>query len=449
MNDSLLKKGILFIKKNPAIIYSLLLIIAVTAVVFLNAYYSLGKFQKATDSILQSKAVLIEDIFGILIAENFGDQPFLQKKIEEIKNQDDEIKKVQIIAPVVGSMEFVVLASSEKEEIGKKSASQLLSLAWSEAAGIANLQSGATGRFWNVSKTVINQQGEKIGIVSLDISLVKEDAFIREELKRAYLAVIISVFIVLLFVVSHVRMFRYVLKAAKLEEVDKMKDDFISAASHELQSPLTAAKGYVDLLEAELTDKSEQQKYVANLKTLIDNQIGLVGDLLEVSRIEQGRARIIPENIELPILVDKVVEEMKIVAENKGLILDFKKENTAAVFADPQRVKQIIRNLISNAVKYTPSGKVEVKIAKEKKFVAVMVEDSGIGISAEDMEKLFSKFYRAQTDETLKISGTGLGLWLSRELAQKMGGNLTAESIRGKGSRFVLKLIKTQTNEQK
>ena len=114
--------------------------------------------------------------------------------------------------------------------------------------------------------------------------------------------------------------------------------------------------------------------------------------------------------------------------------------------ADPDRVKQILVNVLSNAVKYTPKGTVEVTVTDERDTVSVTVADSGLGISAEDMEHLFSKFYRVRNAETERISGTGLGLWIAREIARKMGGDLTAESIHGVGSHFTLHLKKAIKN---
>jgi signal transduction histidine kinase len=133
---------------------------------------------------------------------------------------------------------------------------------------------------------------------------------------------------------------------------------------------------------------------------------------------------------------------MRAVADKKGLELKNSLTPVAAASADPERVKQIIMNLVSNAIKYTAKGTVEIMGKEDAKFIYITVVDTGFGISSDNMKNLFSKFYRVKTADTEKIAGTGLGLWISREIARKMEGDIEVESIEGVGSHFTLKLKK-------
>jgi two-component system phosphate regulon sensor histidine kinase PhoR len=257
--------------------------------------------------------------------------------------------------------------------------------------------------------------------------------------------------IVLLLVLNHIRLFAFEVRAKKLEEIDKMKDDFLSMASHELKSPLTAIRGYSDLLadmlekNNELSDeKVQQKKYLTNIDVSVDRLKSLVEDLLDVSRIEQNRMPITLVETDLTEIVLEIADEMRVLADEKGLTIKKNIVEVSKVSADPERLKQIIVNLLSNAIKYTLKGTVEIQIRQEKEYVLLTVADTGLGISAENLKQLFSKFYRVKNEHTANIKGTGLGLWIAKEIAQKMGGDLKAESMEGVGSHFTLSLKKTK-----
>ncbi|HAV11266.1 MAG TPA: hypothetical protein DCX32_01850 [Candidatus Moranbacteria bacterium] len=447
MIKDLISRGIGFIRKNPTILYSFVLIVAVTAIIFFNSYYSLRKFESSTDKLLQSKALLAENVLRVFGADLMEDDEYLQSKIEAIKSQDSEIKDIAILKPGEGGGEFSIVAMTG-DSANIENQNTLYAILWSKGEAIAFLDHDGQGRFWNIGDVIRDDEGNKKGIALFRLSLSEHDKFVQGIIDRVYFVAIASLVIVLLLVMNHARLFKYELKATKLEEIDKMKDDFISMASHELKSPLTAIKGYISLLDNNLLGKPDseeirnQRRYLENMDISATRLRDLVEDLLEVSRLEQNRMPINLENIELSAIIKGIADEMKITAQQKNLELINGAEDALVVSADPERVKQVLVNLLSNAIKYTPSGKVEIKSKQDSKFAYVTVADTGMGMSAENMKNLFSKFYRIKSAETSKISGTGLGLWISREIALKIGGDLTVESIEGVGSHFTLKLKK-------
>lgn len=441
-----IKKGIYFIRKNPTILYSFVLIVAVTGIIFFNSYYSLRKFESATDKLLHSKALLAEGVLKSFSRDLINNASYLQSRMDEIKSNDSEIKDMAILRPGDNGEGFSIVASTSLEE-NFKNQDTFYAILWSKEEAVAFLGYDEYGRYWNVSDIIRDASGKKIGIALLRLSLSEHDVFIQDIIKGVYLVMVMSLLVVLLLVANHARLFKYELKATKLEEVDKMKDDFISMASHELKSPLTAIKGYISLLEESLQSEkiSEEESksrlhYLQNMDISATRLRDLVEDLLEVSRLEQNRIPINSVDMDINGIVEAIADEMKISAEEKGLDMKNNFKAESAVFADPERVKQVVVNLLSNAIKYTPAGKVEIKGKEDHKYVYITVADTGMGMSAENMKGLFSKFYRIRNDGTSKISGTGLGLWISREIALKMGGDLTVESIEGVGSHFTLKL---------
>jgi signal transduction histidine kinase len=226
-----------------------------------------------------------------------------------------------------------------------------------------------------------------------------------------------------------------------------MKDDFVSMASHELKGPVTVIRGYADLLRDQMKGKEENRTNNEENVRLLDNLDQsamrlneLIDDLLDVSRLEQNRIPIQITETNLELLVESLADQFRVVAHQKGLELVWEPSHLPSVSADAERVRQILTNLLSNAIKYTPKGKVEIITKVKEDEVWVTVADTGLGISGENLKNLFSKFYRIRNHETQKISGTGLGLWISRELAGRMGGDIIVESIEEVGSHFTLKL---------
>lgn len=231
----------------------------------------------------------------------------------------------------------------------------------------------------------------------------------------------------------------------KLKDLDKQKSEFVSFASHQLRSPLTAMKGYASLiLEGDYGPISEDLKKAAQIifdstKTLAT----VVDDYLNVSRIELGQMKFDFTKFDLKDLVQSVVDEHKPNVDAAGLSLEFAPEKSATypITADKEKLKQVIANVIDNSVKYTPKGSIDVSLEKTKDAVRVLVKDTGIGISKEVIPKLFSKFSRANNANKTNIRGTGLGLFIAKEIVTAHNGKIWVESEgEGKGSQFIIEL---------
>ena len=230
----------------------------------------------------------------------------------------------------------------------------------------------------------------------------------------------------------------------RLKALDAQKDEFISMAAHELRAPMTAIKGYISMImEGDTGDIPEKARgYLADANSINDRLVRLVNNMLNVSRIEEGRMVFQWEVEELSHVVRSVYNQFVPEAERKGLAysLNLPNEVKDKVRVDPDRIHEVLANFISNALKYTDHGSVEVKLKQAKgNNVRVEVIDTGPGISKEEQAKLFQKFYRVETNLG-KTTGTGLGLYISRLLVEKFGGKLGVDSDSGKGSNFWFEL---------
>lgn len=227
----------------------------------------------------------------------------------------------------------------------------------------------------------------------------------------------------------------------KLTKLDKAKSEFISIASHQLRTPLTVIKGYISMiLEGNFGKLLPAQK--ESLKKVFESGerlIQLVENLLNVSRIESGRLKFTYRTMQLEELVESVIEELKPNAKKKKLKFIYTKPAKALpkVTIDEEKLRQVVMNLIDNAIKYTEKGKIEVSLKLEKKNISFCVSDSGMGIEKGDMLNLFKKFSRGTGTSVVHTEGTGLGLYVAMQMIEAHKGKVWAESKgKGKGARF-------------
>jgi signal transduction histidine kinase len=227
----------------------------------------------------------------------------------------------------------------------------------------------------------------------------------------------------------------------RLKELDQLKSDFVSNVSHELRTPLTAIKGAVDLLLREVLGPltENQTHYLSRVRSNTQHLAGLINDLLDLAKIEEGKVEVKGVRVSVGGLVHEVMETVKPLAAEKPVLLEIKvSEPSVLVWADRDKVTQVLMNLIGNAIKFTPpQGKVTVSASRDgTEWAQVSVNDSGPGIPAEECQKIFEKFHQVSEDGGPKPKGTGLGLAISKALVELHGGKIWVESEVGHGSTF-------------
>jgi PAS domain S-box-containing protein len=222
-------------------------------------------------------------------------------------------------------------------------------------------------------------------------------------------------------------------------EVDRMKSDFVSIVSHELRTPLTSIKGYLDLvlMGASGPISKQQGSFLEIAKANAERLHVLVSDLLDLSRIESGRADLDLQVVSLPEIIDQVTGSLQheFGERNLTLTLDVP-ANLPEIFGDPGRIAQVLTNLLSNAYKYTRTGGATVQVRQVKDTLQVDVIDTGVGIAKEDQEKLFTRFFRAEDSQVRQQPGTGLGLSITKSLVEMHGGKIWVDSKPGTGTTF-------------
>ena len=236
------------------------------------------------------------------------------------------------------------------------------------------------------------------------------------------------------------------IEKARFYEENQIKSEFVSIASHELLTPTAAIEGYLSMILVEKMGKVDKQaeQYLQVVYKSAQRLAVLVKDLLAMSRIEGNRIQIVPKYFDLGALVKEQIMTIMPRAAEKDLKLVLKDipKGELKSYADPEKVTQIFVNLVGNAIKYTKKGGVTISVADHGTHWEIAVADTGVGMSANDRQHLFEKFYRIQNDNTMGITGTGLGLYISKSLITMMGGDITVESTEGKGSTFAFTVAK-------
>lgn len=238
-----------------------------------------------------------------------------------------------------------------------------------------------------------------------------------------------------------VRMLGTVLDITNNKRDEIRKNDFIAMASHELKTPLTSIKAYIQILAKRLASSGDS--FVNGTLVKAGNQVNKMTDLihafLDLSRLESGKLQLKLSDFDINKLIDEAIAESSLLTSGRTIL--FKPKGKLMVHADHEKIGQVISNFLSNALKYSDKDTtITVTAAKEKDKVKVSVIDEGIGIRPKDQEKLFQRFYRVECDKMKNISGFGIGLYISREIIQRHKGTIGVESEEGKGSTFTFAL---------
>ncbi|MBI5945005.1 MAG: HAMP domain-containing protein [Chloroflexi bacterium] len=235
------------------------------------------------------------------------------------------------------------------------------------------------------------------------------------------------------------------------KELDSLKSEFVATVSHDLRSPLTVMRGYATMLETVGELNEQQQGYVRKIVSGVENMSRLVNNLLDLGRIEIGVGLQV-EHVMVLDIIERVAGSLQLQSAQKNIAIkiDLPKDMPHALEADEALLQQALYNLVENAIKYTPdNGRVVIRTSSQPGQIIFSVEDSGIGIAADDLPHLFEKFYRGKQREARAQSGSGLGLAIVHSIAVSHGGRVWAESSIGKGSAFHLQIPLKQNNDSK
>lgn len=414
----------------------------------INTVYLARTTRSAYNSELRQKADLVNSIMAEAVRSNIesNDRLAIKSQLEYFQTQHSEIKQALIVKQNNNSIEIVARADDAPKELSPTSNVQT-KIVYERKKPVAKLininDNGRPVQGWNVASPVFDTNKNVIAVSSSTFLTTDSEETINNDFSRSFLIMIISIIIIVILLFRHFRLVGYIQLLAKQREINQTMSDFLSVATHELKAPTSIIKGYIanvmDETAGPISQEVKEQLQVALSQT--DRLNNLVKDLLNVSRVEQGRVEYHIESVNSTEIIDLIVKNYTPIAANKGLKIIYNTpEKPLFVKADAGRVQEIFTNLIDNAIKYTPAGTVTINQNLDGPNVKTTVRDTGLGMSAENKKRLFQRFYRIKNEQTKDISGTGLGLWIIKQYIEAMGGQIQVDSLEGTGTEFTVNL---------
>lgn len=439
-------------REKLEIIYSIIVLIAIPVIIITNTIIFAQSTREAFNDELNRKADLANGIIAQssldLIKNKHYDK--LSSNLNALEESQPTLMHSMLI--VSKNNDFTIAARSSSaaddnlNDVSKKTQVGNVISTKHSVASLTNTYDRDLNpaQAWFVTSPVMDSDKNIIAIVAANYLTVDAEKAISSTYQQSFIILIISIVLIFGLLFRHIRLVGYIKLLAKQKELNQTMSDFLSVATHELKAPTSIIKGYLsNIIDGDfgpVEPKVKEQIDVAINQT--ERLNSLVQDLLNVSRIEQGRIEYKFSSVDTAKIINTIVENYRPIAEEKAIKLIFETSSQALppVYADEGRVQEIFTNLIDNAIKYTAAGSVTISQQLKNGVVSTNVRDTGLGISPAAKQRLFSRFYRVQTSQTQNISGTGLGLWIIKQYVEAMNGTINFETMEGVGSNFIVEL---------
>jgi len=436
-------------RKKLEIAYSIGVLIAIPLIVIVNTLILTQSTNSAYNLELQRKADLANSIIAKSSMQLIKDKKYeqLQANLDALESSQPALMQSAVIIDENNNLTMVAHSTSAPEKL-TQTAKMVANLVISRKQSIATFiditdRNSNPAQAWNVMTPVMDDDKNVIAVVSTSLLTVDAQEAINSAYQKSFIVLIISLVLIIGLLFRHFRLVGYIQLLAKQRELNQTMNDFLSVATHELKSPTTIIKGYLsNVMDGDfgpVNPEIGEQITVALSQT--DRLNSLVQDLLNVSRVDQGKIQYNITAVDTTKILKMIIENYRPIADEKGLELIFNPvEGLPLVQADEGRVQEVFTNLIDNAIKYTAKGSVTIAQQQKKGVIVTNFHDTGFGISLEAKQRLFQRFYRVKTSQTETIQGTGLGLWIIKQYVEAMKGSIDVETIEDVGSNFIVEL---------
>lgn len=438
---SMLKKASLYAKNHPQILFALMLLIVIPLLFLYTGQQFLDVGKANQDKLQKDRIGLMHDSIAALVAATNFDVPLVQKQLDRISQLNPDLVDYKLL--IKKGNDVVPLIAKGTEATGTPETN----IDFYRNASLRNDESiifesyTDNVRLWSAYRAIETQDGT-LYFLYTKFSMEQIDLLFAEREQRAYFSLVFVYCFVIALAYWHIKLTDYRYLYLKAQKANEMKDLFTNMIAHELRAPLTAIRGYAAMID-ERTIDSEEKKYAQRVSESAERLIAIVNDLLDVARIQSGKLSVTPRECDVSKLLKTVIEELQVTASEKHVSLHYEGADTPHIlFIDEKRLHQAITNLVSNSIKYTEKGTIILTVEDTHAFIEIRVKDTGMGIASEDQQKLFAPFFRVANTDVSKITGTGLGMWITKQLIELMDGTIGVESIKGVGTHVVVKLKK-------
>jgi signal transduction histidine kinase len=421
------------------------LTVFVAIAIFVSFVYVANRFsgiaEDAQDRLVNVRVGSLQDAFAPLSALYVSEPDVLSAYMQDMANANPTI--VEFLAVQRLNDAWIITSALDQRQRNTNLVGYdfVLSLALADTSQSFTVEEViGNERYFRTARAIVARGGETLGVLLTRQTLSEADRQIAANIAWSFLILFGILLLLLILFFHHARIVDYTELYRRLKEVDQLKDDFVGMVSHELRSPLTIIRGYV----AELKDGGVASQRAPDLLQKIDEAANaqnlLIADILDVAKIEQGRLEYEIRDFDPEAVIRSVALGLTPAATAKGLRVSVDVASGISIRADENRLRQVVTNFVSNAIKYSDNGQISISGISDGNRFILRVSDTGIGMSAEDVKKLFGKFYRVAGDRVRSEVGTGLGLWITKQIVEAMGGTVSVESIQGVGSHFIVVL---------
>ena len=434
-----LEHGVQYLKKHPQLLLTIFLIILIPVAFLVSGQQFLKAGQEQLNRTQKDRIGIMHDVFASLVERTGYDAKLLQEEITDLAELNPDFTQFRIV--VLTDNKLIPIAALDTERIGQaETETDLFDYAAirDDETVIFEFFKGSE-RTWQAFRMVRAADGT-VFYVFTENSLQATDQLFSNQINRAYWWLLGLLLLVLFFVVRHVRMIDYSYLYRETKKANELKDLFTNMIAHELRAPLTAINGYASMVVEHKDASVHSKEYALRIGKATERLLTIVNDLLDVARIQSGKLKVEEQTYNVSAVIAAVVNEINASAAQKNITLNTTGTDVPLeITGDGKRMHQALINLVSNAIKYTKQGTITISAELKYDVVEIRVQDTGMGISAEDQKELFAPFFRVSGDEVSAITGTGLGMWITKQLIELMGGTIAVESIKGVGTHVVIR----------
>ncbi len=438
--------GTQYVFRHPQLLMTLVLMVVIPVAFLVSGQQFLNAARDNQERLEKDRIGMMHDLFASYMRSTNFDAVRIQSEIESLVGLNPDITKfrvaheegndVRIIAALDTEQRNTLASDPKIYRIGNTNPDESIISAYAHNGT----------RYWQ-SFRLVRSTGTDDYYIFIETSLEHIDRLFAERIMTAYYWLGALILIIFMLLIRHVRLIDYGYLYRETKRANEMKDLFTNMIAHELRAPLTAMRGYASMIRERAEIDETTKKNASEIEAAAGRLVVVVSDLLDVARIQAGKLAIDTTDVHLSGLVRSVIEAMYPSARDKHIELVIQDaQNDIVIKSDEKRLHQALTNLVSNAIKYTKAGAITIALERLKDRVEIRVEDTGMGISSEQQKKLFAPYFRITNENTKAIVGTGLGMWITKQLIELMGGSIGVESIKNVGTHVVITLPYTQVD---
>lgn len=431
------KQGVRHLASHQQLIFALALLFIIPLAFLWTGQQFLAVSEYNLERVEKDRVGMLHDAFSILLNTDISRDDVL-RHMQQIVSENPDIIRFSIFEPTQnGFTTFVSIG----EDFNPDQYSDIIRLSTVRSdESILFVEYIAGARHWIGVRTVVDAVGLPQYFIVTDVSMEALDSILTNKVHAAYLSLVFVILLILILLWRQVRLIDYSRLYSELKDAHATMSLFVNMTAHELRTPLTVIKGYASMLRENSALTPAQDSYTEKIEISAESLIVLISDLLDLASLQAGKLQFADEDVDLSEVILTTTTFLQPLARKNTLRLktDVITAPDCTIRGDRKRLQQVFTNIISNSLKYTKEGTITVTLQKTSHGFEIRVKDTGVGISAEDQKRLFAPYFRVANPDASKITGTGLGMWITKRMIEEMHGVIDVESIKGVGTHIVV-----------